>query len=163
MYLPCFWDFQPVCRVSAFWRHYIIPISHFFPGNFQTRFKCGDSRCLGNESQQNKLSGCLSLVIILVLLCCRDQSRNSTQQCKPADFSNEMSLGHYRRDCVDHAEETGELPVEEPQRQKRLRCMPEHQLQKQFPRCWLSGKNRGTALLWVGLISRNAVEQLNPT
>ena len=68
-----------------------------------------------------------------------------------------------KRRNVDILEETGELPVEEQLRLKRLQWfghlqrMPDHRPQKQLLRCRPRGKKRpgGTSLRWVDLISRD--------
>ena len=74
-----------------------------------------------------------------------------------------MTLWDKRRN-VDILEETGELPIEEQLRQKRLQWfghlqrVPDHRAQKQLLRCRPNGKKRrpgGTSLQWVDLISRD--------
>ena len=75
-----------------------------------------------------------------------------------------------KRRNVDILEETGELPIEEQLRQKRLQWfghlqrMPDHRPQKQLLRCRPSGKKRkpgGTSLRWVDLISRDLTGMTN--
>ena len=70
----------------------------------------------------------------------------------------------------DILEETGELPVEEQLRLKRLQWfghlqrMPDHRPQKQLLRCRPTGKKRrpgGTSLRWVDVISRDLTRIAN--
>ena len=71
---------------------------------------------------------------------------------------------------VDILKETGELPVEEQLRQRRLQWlghvqrMPGHCPQKQLLRCRPQGKRRspcGTLLQWIDVISRDLVGVTN--
>ena len=71
---------------------------------------------------------------------------------------------------VDILKETGELPVEEQLRQRRLQWlghvqrMPDHRPQKQLLRCRPQGKRRrpgGTSLRWIDVISRDLVGVTN--
>ena len=77
-----------------------------------------------------------------------------------------VTLWDMRRN-VDILEETGELPIKEQLRLKRLQWfghlqrMPDHRPQKQLLRCRLRGKKRrpgGTCLRWVDVISRDLTE-----
>ena len=77
-----------------------------------------------------------------------------------------VTLWDMRRN-VDILEETGELPIKEQLRLKRLQWfghlqrMPDHRPQKQLLRCRLRGKKRrpgGTWLRWVDVISRDLTE-----
>ena len=77
-----------------------------------------------------------------------------------------VTLWDMRRN-VDILEETGELPIKEQLRLKRLQWfghlqrMPDYRPQKQLLRCRLRGKKRrpgGTYLRWVDVISRDLTE-----
>ena len=77
-----------------------------------------------------------------------------------------VTLWDMRRN-VDILEETGELPIKEQQRLKRLQWfghlqrMPDHRPQKQLLQCRLRGKKRwpgGTCLRWVDVITRDLTE-----
>ena len=93
----------------------------------------------------------------------RDVRRLKTFQMRCLRDIVGVTLWDMRRN-VDILEETGELPVEEQLRQKRLQWfghlqrMPDHRPQKQLLRCRLRGKKRtpgGTSLRWVDLINRD--------
>ena len=98
----------------------------------------------------------------------QDMRRLNTLQMRCLRDIVGVTLWDMRRN-VDILEETGELPIKEQLRLKRLQWfghlqrMPDHQLQKQVLRCRLKRKKRrpgGTCLRWVDVISRDLTEIL---
>ena len=101
-----------------------------------------------------------------------DLDSNPARHQETEDFPNEMPPGHCGCDSVGYAAqcghtETGQLPIKEQLRLKRLQWfrhlqrMPDHLPQKQLLRCRLRAKKRrpgGTCLWWVDVISRDLTE-----
>ena len=126
------------------------------------------------QSQQNHQAPCiLHPGYVNSPVLGRDMASHTTGYQEAEDLPHEMSPRYPlwdRRRNTDILEETGELPIEEQLRQKRLQWfghvqrMSDERPQKQLMKCQPRGKKRapgGASLRWVDVVSKDMTKLTN--